>query len=323
MPDQTQHLEFLGMPAVACSQEMLHVLERVRRVAQSNVAVLITGETGAGKEIVARAVHHFSLRSSKPWVDVNCGALPESLIESELFGHERGAFSGAERDRSGLFEMASEGTLYLDEIAELDPRMQVRLLRVLDGAAFYRVGGRKKISVNVRLVAATNRDLEQEVHERRFRSDVFHRICQVRIHVPPLRERPADIVPLARFFLEQQKLDAELSPAAEEFLQTKEWPGNARQLRNTVVQAALLNDGRIIHPEQLTLTETAEGLGLLQIPGSLAPLENMEKKAILQTLDHTDGNQTRAAALLGISRRTLLRRLKDYEVEEQTSLAVR
>ncbi len=311
------------MPAVARSEAMLQVLERVRRVAQSDVAVLITGETGAGKEIVARAVHHFSLRSSKTWVDVNCGALPESLIESELFGHERGAFSGAERDRPGLFEMANEGTLYLDEIAELDPRMQVRLLRVLDGAAFYRIGGRKKVHVNVRLVAATNRDLELEVRERRFRSDVLHRICQVHIHVPPLRERRADIVPLARFFLEQQKLDAALSPAAEELLQASDWPGNARQLRNTVVQAALLNDGRVIRPEQLTLTETAEELGLLQTTGTLPPLENLEKKAILQTLHHTDGNQTRAAALLGISRRTLLRRLKDYEVEEQDSLAFR
>src|ERR1017187_3657148 len=189
---------FLGLVAVIVSPAMRRVMEMVERVARTSAAVLIGGETGSGKEIVARAIHHFSLRSSKPWVDVNCAALPDQLMESELFGHEKGAFSGADSTKPGLFEMAHTGTLFLDEVGELEPRMQVKLLRVLDGAPYYRVGGTKKVSVDTRILAATNRDLEEAGRTGRFRGDLYHRLNQYQIRVPPLGERRDDVVPIAR-----------------------------------------------------------------------------------------------------------------------------
>ena len=187
VPEQ-QHC-FLGVNAIIASPAMRRCLELVKCVARTSASVLISGETGTGKEIVARAVHHYSLRASKPWVDVNCAALPESLIESELFGHERGAFSGADASRPGLFELAHTGTLFLDEIGELEPRMQVKLLRVLDGTPFYRVGGRRKVEVDTRIVAATNQRLDEMVASGRFRSDLFHRLNQCAVRIPPLRPR--------------------------------------------------------------------------------------------------------------------------------------
>src|SRR6185436_9091953 len=195
---------FLGMPAVIGSKAMEALLSLVERVARTNAAVLITGETGSGKELVARAVHHYSLRHAKPWVDVNCAALPEHLMESELFRYEKGAFSGADSTKPGLFELANTGTLFLDEIGELDRKMQVKLLRVLDGTPYYRLGGVRKISVDVRIVSATNLNLEEAVRTGRFRSDLYHRLSQVHLKVPPLRERPDDVVALAALFLEQQ-----------------------------------------------------------------------------------------------------------------------
>src|SRR6202049_3751477 len=195
---------FLGMPAVVRSKAMETLLALVERGAPTNATVLITGETGSGKELIARAVHHYSLRHSKPWVDVNCAALPEHLMESELFGYEKGAFSGADSTKPGLFELANTGTLFLDEIGELDRKMQVKLLRVLDGAPYYRLGGTRKVSVDVRIIAATNQDLEEMVRNGRFRNDLFHRLGQIAITVPPLRERREDIVPIAEYFLQQQ-----------------------------------------------------------------------------------------------------------------------
>src|SRR5712691_4816315 len=197
--------EFLGVPAVFASDAMRHVLSQVEKVAVSNATILITGESGSGKEVIARAVHHYSLRCSKSWVDVNCAALPENLLESELFGHEKGAFSGADSLKPGLFELANHGTLFLDEIGDLDLRMQVKLLRILDGTPYYRLGGVKKVSVDVRLIAATNQDLKAAVQQGHFRSDLYHRLCQIKISVPPLRERKEDIVPLALHYLAQQK----------------------------------------------------------------------------------------------------------------------
>ena len=201
MPEE-QHV-YLGVAAVIASPKMRQLMEMLVRVARMPATVLITGETGTGKEIVARAIHHYSLRANRPWVDFNCAALPEHLVESELFGHEKGAFSGADAVRPGLFEMAHSGTLFLDEVGELDARMQVKLLRVLDGVPYYRVGGQKKIAADVRIVAATNQDLERAVAARVFRADLFHRLNQCRVHVPPLRERCEDIVPIAEFFLRQ------------------------------------------------------------------------------------------------------------------------
>ena len=314
--------EFLGMPVIAQSLPMHALLETAERVAKSNATVLVTGETGSGKEIAARAIHHYSLRCSKPWVDVNCGALPESLIEAELVGHERGAFSGADQARPGLFEMADGGTLYLDEIGELEARMQVRLLRVLDGAPFYRVGGRKKVQVDVRIVAATNRDLEAEVAERRFRSDLYHRICQFQLPVPALRERRDDIVPLARFLLEQQGFNAELTNDAIALLESYDWPGNIRELRNVVLRAALMSRNDIVTAADLELTPVAPRQQSQSLVLADCSLSTLEKDAIGQALQQTDGNRTRAADLLGISRRTLIRRLKTYETERLESCAI-
>src|SRR5438105_8391812 len=198
----------LGLPAVIPSAAMRRVMEMVKRVAQTDASVLITGESGVGKELVARALHEQSLRCNSPWVDLNCGALPEHLVESELFGYEKGAFSGATQTKQGLLELAHPGTLFLDEIGDLDARLQVKLLRVLDGAPYYRLGGLKKISVDVRIIAATNRDLEEEVKSGKFRRDLYHRLGQVQLRVPPLRQRPEDIDGLAEHFLRETREDA-------------------------------------------------------------------------------------------------------------------
>src|SRR3984885_175477 len=221
---------FLGMPAVISSPGMRQLIELAERIAQTSAAVLITGESGSGKELIARAVHHYSLRCAKPWVDVSCAALPEHLVESELFGYEKGAFSGADSAKQGLFELANHGTLFLDEVGELEPRMQVKLLRVLDGVAYYRLGGVRKVSVDVRVVAATNQDLEQAVNQGRFRGDLYHRLAQFTLRVPPLRERVADIAPLARHFLAQHDPRLSLSRSAIALLEAQVWPGNIREL---------------------------------------------------------------------------------------------
>src|SRR5712691_7377743 len=228
---------YLGMPAVFCSEPMRELLSLVTRVARSSAAVLITGESGSGKELIARALHHHSLRCNKPWVDVNCAALPEHLIESELFGYEKGAFSGAQGPKQGLFELADSGTLFLDEVGELEPRMQVKLLRVLDGVPYFRLGSVRKVSVDARIVTATNQNLEEGIRAGKFRSDLFHRLSQLHIHVPPLRERHEDIGALAEFFLHRHDPDMRFSPDALEALGRHGWPGNVRELRNTVMRA--------------------------------------------------------------------------------------
>jgi DNA-binding NtrC family response regulator len=311
---------FLGVPAVIVSPAMRRLMELVERVARTSAAVLITGETGSGKEIVARAIHHFSLRASKAWVDVNCGALPEQLMESELFGHERGAFSGADTARPGLFEMAQGGTLFLDEVGELEPRMQVKLLRVLDGVPYYRVGGQRKIEVNTRILAATNQDLEAGVRAGRFRGDLFHRLNQCPVRVPPLRERREDIVPLAEHFLRQHSGEARFSEDACEALRNHRWPGNAREVRNTVTTALIHSRGYEIEARDLGLPEVSRApTGEKAAAG--APglrLDGLEREAIFEALRKTRGHHQRAADLLGISRRTLTRKLKLYGGETET-----
>ena len=321
---------FLGMPAVIASEPMTRLLSMAERVARSNATVLITGESGSGKEIIARAVHHHSPRSHRPWVDLSCAALPEHLIESELFGYDKGAFSGADSNKPGLFELAHQGTIFLDEIGELEPKMQVKLLRVLDGTPYYRLGGVKKITVDVRVVAATNQELEIAVAEGRFRSDLYHRLSQITLRVPPLRKRMEDIAPLALYFLEQQNPRMHFSDAALGILVRHSWPGNIRELRNVVIKAALLAQGDKIVPEDLPV---------MMYPPAHAPLYNgnghanghangngangsgsssldgMERRMIFEALEATGGHQQRAAARLGISRRTLSRKLKLYESE--------
>ena len=207
-----------GTTAVVRSELMLKLMAMVERVAQHDAAVLIVGETGVGKEMVAKAIHQHSLRCGKAFVDVNCAALPEHLVESELFGYEKGAFSGADATKPGLFELAEQGTLLLDEIGELDGKVQAKLLRVLDGVPYYRLGGSRKVAVNVRVIAATNRDLEEEVRSGKFRRDLYHRLTQFPLRVPPLRERCDDILPIAEFFLHQHAPSAKFSDEAKEIL---------------------------------------------------------------------------------------------------------
>ena len=248
---------FLGIDAIIASPRMREVLVRAQRIAQTQASVLIAGESGSGKEVVARSIHHYSPRNLKPWVDINCGALPEHLIESELFGYEKGAFSGADSPKQGLFELADKGTLFLDEIGELDAKMQVKLLRVLDRVPYYRLGGHKKISVDVRVLAASNQDLPKLIREGRFRADLYHRLSQVRIQVPPLRDRPEDAIALARFFLGQQNPSFYLSAAAEERILEYSWPGNVRELRNAIVSAAVMMNINELRAADLVMEDTS------------------------------------------------------------------
>lgn len=321
---------FLGMHAIIASATMRQLLAYAERVAQTHATVLIGGESGSGKELIARALHHYSLRCSKPWVDVSCAALPEHLVESELFGYERGAFSGADSPKPGLFELAHQGTLFLDEIGELDPRMQVKLLRVLDGVPYYRLGGTRKVTVDVRIIAATNQDLEDMVQTGRFRSDLFHRVGQINITVPPLRERREDIIPLAEYFLQHQNPNLQLSGEASELLEAYHWPGNIRELRNTMMKAAVLAAGPEIEPSDLPVSIgfRTKTNGTIPIDQGMAGgnperpnLDRIEKHAILETLAKTNGHQQRAAELLGISRRTLSRKLKLYGMEARETYA--
>ncbi len=302
---------FLGMKAVIASETMRNLMTLAERVARSHATVLILGESGSGKEVLARAIHHFSNRSQKPWVDLNCGALPEHLIESELFGYDRGAFSGATNNKPGLFELAHQGTIFLDEIADLEMKMQVKLLRVLDGVPYYRLGGVKKVCVDVRIVAATNQELETAVAQGRFRSDLYHRLTQITLRVPPLRQRIEDIEPLATHFLAQHDPSLHFSPEAIDVLLQHSWPGNIRELRNVVMRAAVLSLDDEIKPEDLPLQQaTDREPASLQVLGSL---EGMERKMIFDALHSTNGHQQKAAAKLGISRRTLSRKLKVYD----------
>ena len=261
-----QAKSFLGMPAVISSPGMRQLIELAERIAQSNAAVLITGESGSGKELIARAVHHYSLRCAKPWVDVSCAALPEHLVESELFGYEKGAFSGADSPKPGLFELAHHGTLFLDEVGELEPRMQVKLLRVLDGVAYYRLGGTRKVTVDVRIVAATNQDLEQMVETGSFRGDLYHRLGQICLRVPPLRERTEDIVPLAEHFLKQTNPRLSFSGEALQILEGHRWPGNVRELRNVVTKAAVLSREAEIGADDLLLAPPRAPAAATTIP---------------------------------------------------------
>jgi DNA-binding NtrC family response regulator len=309
-PAESSTCSFLGMTAVISSNPMRQLMRVVQRIAKSNAAVLITGETGSGKEVVARAIHHHSLRCSRPWIDVNCAALPDHLLESELFGHEKGAFSGADAMKQGLFEVANGGTLFLDEIGELDLKMQVKLLRVLDGTPYYRLGGTRKVAVDVRIIAATNVDLREAVDKGTFRRDLYHRLDQARLEVPPLRIRVEDIEALALYFLNKEAPHMRFSVAAMQMLRSHTWPGNVRELRNAVVKAALLAEGTEIGIGDLPSGLRGEPTGRATIVGRT--LDALEQQAIFEALSETGGRQDRAARMLGISQRTLIRKLKIY-----------
>jgi len=300
---------------ILASPVMHKFMGLVDRVAGHSETVLITGETGTGKELIARTIHESSHRRGRPWVDINCAALPENLVESELFGYERGAFSGADSSKPGLFELADKGTLFLDEIGELQLQTQVKLLRVLDGQPFYRLGGHRKIKVDVRIVAATNQDLEAAVREGRFRQDLFHRLGQFQLRVPPLRERPEDVVALAEHFLRLKAPSKTFSSQAISALLSHGWPGNIRELRNLVAKMAMESFGPEIDFSKLSAALTGEPAAMRQTASMpVSNLDSMEEQMIIKALERTGGQRTLAAEQLGISRRTLSRKLKEYNI---------
>ena len=300
---------------ILASPVMHKFMNFVDRVASHSETVLVTGETGTGKELIARTIHESSHRRNRHWVDINCAALPENLVESELFGYEKGAFSGADSSKPGLFELADKGTLFLDEIGELQLQTQVKLLRVLDGQPFYRLGGHRKIKVDVRIVAATNQDLEAAVKEGRFRQDLFHRLGQFQLRVPPLRERPEDIVALAEHFLRLKAPNKSFSEQAISALLSHSWPGNIRELRNLVARMAMESAGSEIDFSKLTAALTGEPSAIRQTASMpIGNLESMEEQMIIKALERTSGQRTLAAEQLGISRRTLSRKLKEYNI---------
>ncbi|HMX62248.1 MAG TPA: sigma-54 dependent transcriptional regulator [Candidatus Sumerlaeota bacterium] len=316
-----RHYNIEGM--VGETGQMQQIYEKVRLIAPTKASVLILGESGTGKEVLAKAIHQASPRARKPFVAVHCAALPEALLESELFGHERGAFTGAVSKRQGRFELASGGTIFLDEIGEIPLSMQVKLLRVLEAREIQRVGGNETISVDVRILAATNRDLSEEVAEGRFREDLFYRLNVVSVTLPPLRARRGDIPLLARHFLEDFARDngrevPDVSREAMEILVNYHWPGNVRELRNIMENTFVFLRGKTILPESLPagfskpVAEPSEGL---VFPLGL-PLEQVETDYLKRTLTACDGNRTRAAESLCISRRTLQRRIKELGIEE-------
>jgi DNA-binding NtrC family response regulator len=306
-----------GTTAVVRSEPMRKLMAMVERVAQHDAAVLIVGETGVGKEMVAKAIHRHSLRCGKAFVDVNCAALPEHLVESELFGYEKGAFSGADATKPGLFELADQGTLLLDEIGELDGKVQAKLLRVLDGVPYYRLGGSRKVAVNVRVIAATNRDLEEEIGSGKFRRDLFHRLNQFTLVVPPLRERRDDIVPIAEFFLRQHAPTASFSEEAKEALLLYDWPGNVRELKSVVQRAAIL----AIDPEIRSEDLPAEVVLCGQSPPASSAAETLRRRLLLLEREHAlkvlsqcSGNVTETARRLGVSRMTIYRKIRNWQV---------
>jgi len=303
--------------------EVLEILSLVDRAAATDATVLITGESGTGKELLARRVHVHSPRKDGPFVTVNCAAIPESLAESELFGHEKGAFTGAQRRHLGRFEQAGGGTLFLDEVGELPEPVQAKLLRTLEERMIERVGGSAPLPVDLRLVAATNRDLEERVRAGEFREDLFFRLNVVSVELPPLRRRPADVALLVPALLSStaQRLrvpSRELSPEALTVLERHSWPGNVRELRNVLERALVVATGTRITPEDLPRLEAARtgtltDVGDRETPGSLS-LEHRERQAILDALHQCGGHRERAAELLGISVRTLYNRLKEYGI---------
>lgn len=313
---------------------MAGLLARAEQVARADASVLITGESGTGKEVLARHIHAASRRARGPFVALNCAALPEALLESELFGHEKGAFSGAVAARKGKFEQAEGGTLLLDEIGEMDPRLQAKILRAIQEREIDRLGGSAPVKVDVRILAATHRDLAAEVARGRFREDLYFRLAVVRLRIPALRERQGDILPLARHFARRYARanglpERGLSPEAERVLLAHAWPGNVRELENTLHRAVLLAEGHAIGAEAIDLLEAAPPPPEpTAVPAVAAPVaaaapppvaalvgrrvEEVERDLILETLSHCLGNRTRAAEMLGISIRTLRNKLHEY-----------
>tara|TARA_B100001013_G_C24602133_1_gene439383 strand:- start:435 stop:1526 length:1092 start_codon:yes stop_codon:yes gene_type:complete len=296
------------------SQQVQDVLDFIQRAAPTPMTVLVQGETGTGKELAASALHYGSPRRGAPLVALNCAALPENLVESELFGHEKGAFTGAVARKKGRFELADGGTVFLDEVGELTLGCQSKLLRLLEERCFERVGGTTSIEVDVRIIAATNRKLQESVDNKEFREDLFYRLNVLNVVMPPLRERTEDILLLAEHFIASNPAGGrpkKLSKRAGKKLVNYSWPGNVRQLKNVVESALVLGDGREIRPEDLILPEKSSLPGM----GNWEPvsLQELERRHVLKVLEHTGGNKKRAAELLGIERCTLYSKLKNYD----------
>ncbi len=317
-----RHIESLSGPPLTYGDPAMNpVVEAIEKVARTSATVLLLGESGTGKEVAAKAIHLQSPRAAKPFMAINCAALTDTLLESELFGHEKGAFTGAVERKRGRLELADGGTFFLDEVGELKLELQAKLLRVLQERRFERVGGSRTLEVDVRWVAATNRDLRGMIDDGRFREDLYHRLAVFPIKLPPLRERPADVLPLARFLLERIARDLKrslprLTSAAEKRLSAASWRGNVRELANTLERAAILADGEQIDASHIWLedasTKPAPGGGG---SGEVRPLAELEKEAILHALEVVGGNRRKAAEQLGIGERTLYDRLKKYGVD--------
>ncbi len=315
---------FLGMPEmIGRSSQWNDIIEKIKKVAPLKTTVLVLGESGTGKELVARAIHHISQRAKYSYIAVNCAAIPKDLIENEIFGHEKGAFSGAAEIKLGRFELADRGTIFLDEIGDMELSLQSKLLRVLQENEFERVGGTKTIHVDLRIIAASNKNLEKAVSAGHFREDLFYRLNVFPIFIPPLRERREDIIPLARHFIglfssEMNKKVLLLSPESESMLQGNEWRGNARELKNIIERAVILCDSQVLQPEHFNLAKSESEKQI----SNEAPLSEIaqfalktaEKSRIETVLNQTGGNKSRAAEILKVSYKTLLTKIKDYRL---------
>ena len=309
------------------SDVMVRLKGLIRKVASSpGSTVLITGESGTGKDLVAKVIHYMSSRQARPFLNITCSALPETLLESELFGHERGAFTDARQQKRGLFEQADEGTVFLDEIGEMTPALQAKLLRVLEDRAFRRVGGLGDVQVDVRVIAATNRDLEASVRAGKFREDLFYRLNVLRLELPPLRARGDDVVLLARHFVELfsrefKRAGRRLSAAAETSLRTHGWPGNVRELRNLTERAVLLAEQEALEPGDFDSLRIARvrfgtGQGGFELPAEGVNLDEVERSFVVQALERAGGVQTRAAALLGLHRDQIRYRIEKFGLKK-------
>lgn len=306
---------------------MMDICKDTAKIALSQASVLISGESGTGKELIARAIHYNSRRAKGPFIKVNCAALPESLLESELFGHEKGAFTGAQTLRQGLFERANEGTLLLDEIGEMPLVLQAKLLRILQEREFERIGGHQTIKVDIRIIAATNRDLQAMVKEGTFREDLFYRLNVIHLILPPLRDRREDISLLANHFLqkfssENQRDIIDIDPMAMSLLTAWSWPGNIRELSNVIERAVVMNSGPIIFSEDLPPQTRQPVCNAGEV--KTAPvgernlkeeIKRVEKRIIMEVLEQQEGNRTRTALMLGISRRALMYKLQEYGID--------
>jgi len=308
------------------SKEWKDVLTQATRVAQTETTVLLTGESGTGKEVVARFIHHASRRSTGPFIAINCAALPEHLLESELFGHERGAFTGAVTTKPGRIEQAAGGVLFLDEVGEMAISVQAKLLRALEEREFTRLGGNKVIRAEVRLIAATNRNLHEAIERGAFREDLYYRLGVFEITLPPLRERSGDILELADAFLADigesvGRPAAGIAPDAKEQLLAYSWPGNVRELRNAIERAVILADGGLIRSQHLPVSGAGRPAAALPGPGTTLPaggvnLQDLEKSLVVNALTRARYNKTRAAKLLGLTRAQLYSRIEKYGLHD-------